>query len=356
MNHIEIKNITTSYGYEELHCLIDGKSLPAHLEEWASGFDEQTMDYVKTFSDLCPAWTKGLDWYGDVRFVWKLIEQETAVLPVLLCPDDLDFSCIVIVAEVEKTKDFVCWKRIGYVLHAGENLVEEKQKGILDLNAYSDRDWDMYGDNIACADVDSEEWRQWISENWDEEVYRRRMNYTYPYYQKEGNIYWIYEMNWVFAGDEYHRMTEEFWKYETLSQLNAMKRNGKMTVRECAQLLSTLTRNGKELLTEHIYDYGEILLHLFASEQVGEPLVELLDGGSEDKTAVMIYCKAIEIMWQYGNSVVINVVDVTLLERLSDNSEVWKKFGNYISDDFKSYVNHNVLKENLMMGGVQPLA
>lgn len=59
---------------------------------------------------------------GDVRFMWKVISMDSAVLPLLLCEEDLDFSCIVIVGEVEKTKDFVCWNRIGYVLHDNENV------------------------------------------------------------------------------------------------------------------------------------------------------------------------------------------------------------------------------------------
>lgn len=304
MNHIKIENMTTPYGYKELHWFIDGKALVDYLEEWAPGFDEQTMHYIKIFRDLSPAWTKELDWYGDVRFVWKLIEDESAVLPVLLCSDDLDFSCIVMVVEVEKTRDFIYWKRIGYV---------------------------------------------------DEELYRRRMNYTYPYYRTEGNVRWIYEMNWTFSKDEYNQMADNYWKYETLIQLNTYKRETRMTVKDCAHLISTLTRNGKELLSEHIYDYGEILLHLFAGEQIGEPLVRLFSSGSDDKTAISIYCKATEIMWRYGNDAVINVVDVTLLERLSDDNKVWEKFGTCISDDFKSYINDSVLKENLMMGGVKPL-
>ena len=37
------------------------------------------------------------------------------MLPIYMCPDDLDFSCIVLVVEVEKTKDYVYWNRVGYV-------------------------------------------------------------------------------------------------------------------------------------------------------------------------------------------------------------------------------------------------
>ena len=62
---------------------------------------------TEPFGDLCPAWTKSLNYFGDVRFTWELLAYEKAVLPIYLCPDDLDYSCIVIVVEVKKTKDFV---------------------------------------------------------------------------------------------------------------------------------------------------------------------------------------------------------------------------------------------------------
>lgn len=97
-----------------------------------------------------------------------IVEMDNAPLPLFLCPEDAAFSCIVIVAEVEKTKDFVYWNRIGYVLHDMENFDEEKQNGILNLEKYSDDDWEKYGDNIALASVDSDEWKQWVSEHWDE--------------------------------------------------------------------------------------------------------------------------------------------------------------------------------------------
>ncbi len=57
---------------------------------------------VEPFDDLCPAWTKCLDNFGDVRFVWQLLENDKVILPIYLCLGDLDFSCIVIVADAEK--------------------------------------------------------------------------------------------------------------------------------------------------------------------------------------------------------------------------------------------------------------
>jgi hypothetical protein len=67
---------------------------------------------------------------------------------------------------------------------------------------------------------------------------------------------------------------------------------------------------------------------------VGEPLVELLKRNNIC-AYVEIYCRTIELMWRYGDDAVKNVVDVTVLERLSD--------------DFKKYINEELLKGNIVM-------
>lgn len=54
-------------------------------------------------------------------------------------------------------------------------------------------------------------------------------------------------------------------------------------------------------------------------------------------------------MWRYGEEAVKNVVDVTLLERLSDDEAVWCSFGQYISDDFKKYINEELLIGNIAL-------
>ena len=122
----------------------------------------------------------------------------------------------------------------------------------------------------------------------------------------------------------------------------------KMTIKDCAHMIKKLKRTGSNELIEHIDTYGEILLHLYASEQVGEPLVELLKLNNLCDY-VEIYCRTIELMWRYGDDAVKNVVDVTLLERLSDDEAVWGSFGRYISDDFKKYINEELLKDNIAM-------
>lgn len=214
MNHIEVKKIPTQYGYEERYWVIDGKSLPEYLDMWADESEDSFLKSIQPFLGLYPAWGRQLNWEGDIRFVWKMIDMDSVILPLLVCEDDLDFDCIVIVADVEKTKDCVYWKRIGYVLHDNEDLEEEKKNGILNLSVYSDDDWEKYGDNIALEHVNSPEWNEWISKNWDEELYRRRMNYTLPYYQTEGSICWIKDSDWVFERFEYDQMVKTFLEME----------------------------------------------------------------------------------------------------------------------------------------------
>jgi len=358
-NHISIQKAHYAYSQfhqERYHCSIDGKTLPEYLQSWSAAFpNDKTINLMRPFADLTFAWTRCLQWEGDVRFVWRTLELDQTVLPLLLCPEDTDFSCIVVVAQVEKREDYVYWNRIGYVLHDREDFDEEKKSGILKLEAYSDEDWEKYGDNIALEEVNSHAWYQWISGNWAEELYRRRMNYTLPYYRTEGNVFWMKETGWMFDRREYERVLEEYWEIETLEQLKHYHPGKKLTVKGCAVLISSLTRHGQEALEEHLRDYQEILPHVFASENVSEPLLRLLKKQPAPEQSIRIYCRVIEIMWQYGDGEVANVVDVTILERLSDEAILWQKFGAYISEEFKTYINTEVLAYNPMMGGVMPL-
>lgn len=46
---------------------------------------------------------------------------------------------------------------------------------------------------------------------------------------------------------------------------------------------------------------------------------------------------------------------MTILERISDDPIVWQRFGTYISEDFKKYINEDLLINNSMMWGVKEL-
>ena len=80
---------------------------------------------------------------------------------------------------------------------------QEMASGILCLEAYTQEDWDRYGDNIALEQVRSRDWCAWISEHWDEELYRRRMNYTLPYFQDERHIRWLRDTGYAFGRTAY---------------------------------------------------------------------------------------------------------------------------------------------------------
>lgn len=321
MNHIDVKNIKTQYGYDETYWVIDGVSLPTLLNlQVKDTEDDYIKSFIKSFDGLCPAWDMDLEWWGEVRFVWKLIDMDSVPLPLLLCPEDADFSCIVIVADVEKTKDFVYWNRIGYVLHDNEDFETEKESGILSLENYSDEDWEKYGDNIATEKVDSEEWVKWIGENWDEEVYRRRMNYTLPYYKEEGNVKWFVQPEWVFDRHEYECMVDRFKTMQRKEYLNHLNNSDieKIDIDKCAEILAKVLPNGEALLKEHNRKYGEVLLHVLASEMITEPLIKLMEHSDKNTSLIELYFSTIKFMWNHGNDDVVNVVEVTILERLTD--------------------------------------
>ena len=358
MNHIDVAEVKTPHGYCENYWTIDGVALPNLLDLKIKDIDDDYIQSnIKSFLGLCPAWNIDLEWRGDVRFVWKLIGLDNVPLPLLLCEEDTDFTCIVIVVEVEKTKDFVYWNRIGYVLHDKEDYEEEKKSGILNLEKYSDEDWEKYGDNIALEKVNSQEWMNWISQHWDEELYRRRMNYTLPYYQKEGNVRWFLEADWSFERSEYEKMVDKFKMMQCKTYLDQLIYNTSavININACADILRDILPNGEKAYVEHLEDFGEILLHVLAPELITEPLIELLKHCDKNAALIEIYCKVIELMWARGDEAVVNVVDVTILEHLSDDSELWQRFGTYLTNDFKKYINNDVLTNNLMMGGVNRL-
>ena len=118
--------------------------------------------------------------------------------------------------------------------------------------------------------------------------------------------------------------------------------------------LEVFSENEKTYL-EHVQDHGELLQHVFYFETINIPLSELLKK-NRDVPLIEKYCTVIEYMWQNGDESVKDVVDVTILEGLSDDPEVWQNFGQYISLDFKTYINEELLKWNSAgMGGVEKL-
>ncbi len=126
---------------------------------------------------------------------------------------------------------------------------------------------------------------------------------------------------------------------------------GSMTVGKCVEIILQTFPECSSLYQTHIDDFGEVLLHIFAAETISEPMIERIQRHSD----VKIYCEMIESMWKYGDEQVQNVVDVTILERLSDDKNVWQQFGKEISAEFRNYINNDLLASNAMMSGVDKL-
>lgn len=204
MNTLEIKRLKIPSDYETAVFVIDGRPLYEYLKEWAYG-DEQLL-YKPDMLAIC--WTDNYDFDADARFMRYCLEQQHANVPILSCPDDFDFSCTVIVAEVEKTEDRVLWKRIGCIDHSAWNLEDERKSGVLFIEKYTDDDWNKYGNTFVFENTESKVFKDYESEHWDDELYKRRINHTFPYYQKEENVRWFSKSYFEFPREEYEKVID----------------------------------------------------------------------------------------------------------------------------------------------------
>lgn len=209
MNRIDVRRIKTGYGYDEYYWVIDDVPVTTYLEDCKS----KTLAVFGSLLGLLPAWSGRLVGPGENELVWEMVDsREELNVPILVCEDDCDLSCLVIVAHIRKTEETVCWDKIGRLDHANFVAREYERSGILCLAAYTDEDWEKYGDNIAGERYGSPQYREWVRENSDEEYLRRLRNYVKPYMQEERNIEWIGHPNWVFRAENYARATERYRK------------------------------------------------------------------------------------------------------------------------------------------------
>ncbi|WP_145035817.1 hypothetical protein [Paenibacillus sp. Y412MC10] len=91
---------------EHLNILIDDKPLDILLHELYP--DKLLLGLVPTIVE----WLNSID---EVELVYSrfVSNQSPDILPILMCPDDCDFSCTIIVAEVVCNEELISWNRIG---------------------------------------------------------------------------------------------------------------------------------------------------------------------------------------------------------------------------------------------------
>lgn len=165
------------------------------------------------YNDLWCAWLSN-DTGNDARYIWTLLnEKRSCNLPILLCPDDMDFWCTIIVANVSYSANAVTWNRIGVI--TGEiDVVKWRGSGIQNVASWSDTDWDKYGDTLSSLGVDDKVWQQWWSENWPDEEMRRIVNYFDPFLNDDKNIEWLKCPVLSFQVDDYSACVAAFRHYK----------------------------------------------------------------------------------------------------------------------------------------------
>lgn len=92
---------------------------------------------------------------------------------------------------------------------------------------------------------------------------------------------------------------------------------------------------------------NKLLGHVFASLAISQPMEKLF---YSDKEKFGKYCDLIEELWHFGDDDVQNIIDVTILEDLNTGDEdVWKGLGDFFSEDFKQYINEDLIHSNMFM-------
>lgn len=85
--------------------LVDGRPLDLLIAEIVD--DDWYAGLVTTLDDC-------LFRMEDRQFVWeRILPVERAIVPILVCPDDLDFFCTVVNVDVVADQESIRWERVG---------------------------------------------------------------------------------------------------------------------------------------------------------------------------------------------------------------------------------------------------
>jgi hypothetical protein len=200
LNKLEVRETTTDYGYEYLGIFIDNILLDKFLFK---------STHNEMISALMPAWYAELDNKGEQEYIDEClsIEDEQGVtIPILLCPEDMDFWCIVIVAKIRYTDEHVIWDKVGIVKKDNWDTTCWVNSGIRNFEKWTDEEWEQYGSYFDLFNLKDWRWDSWITENSREEEKRRVLNYTHGYLNKDENIEWFGNMlKLIFDKEEYKK-------------------------------------------------------------------------------------------------------------------------------------------------------
>ena len=117
MNQIAAKLNTSKYvNSPHLDFFVDGRSLSELLAEQCpdksiAGMIPTTLNWLESESEQLIVWNRFLD-----------RKSTRLMIPILCCPDDLDFSCSLLMVESAINEDVVLWSGFGFDTTAFSDL------------------------------------------------------------------------------------------------------------------------------------------------------------------------------------------------------------------------------------------
>ncbi len=273
---------TIRYGGNKLHLIVNSNEQEC---EWFVD-DCSLKGYFKRiickkgfgFDKAVPAWTKKCLDYKGVQAVWRLYDQNKAIVPLYFVDSGQDAAYTVVV-EVDKKDNVVYWDQIGKAQFDSQDEFETINKDKID---------------------------------------------------------WFDSLDFEFERQEYERVLEMTWINETRIQLNNF--HSVLDKNSCASLVSSLKRDGFQILEKHLQEYNQLLMDVYVTEELVNPLKDLIRKSSEYER-LSLYFKTVELMWKYGNTDIMNVLEVTVLENLNYEDEIWESFCKEYTGEFADYLS-----------------
>ncbi|MHA7966750.1 hypothetical protein ACX93W_21805 [Paenibacillus sp. CAU 1782] len=105
---------------EHLTILVNGEPLDQLLYTFYS--NDYLLGLIPTIAD----WISLEEEANLVEIIYKS-QDKLKIMPILMCPDDCDLYCTIIVAEVETTQDCILWRRIGLDRSNPRDVIDRKQ-------------------------------------------------------------------------------------------------------------------------------------------------------------------------------------------------------------------------------------
>ena len=145
--------------------------------------------------------------FSELRYIKELVENKISCnFPLLVCGDDLDFGCIIIVVKIKWLGNRVIWSKFGTVKRDADFHENYENSGIRKVENWSDDDWKKYNSIAYDLIYDEKFFIEWCRKNCYEEVYRRTWEYYHKYFNDDKNIEWIGEVNFQFDIEEYRKV------------------------------------------------------------------------------------------------------------------------------------------------------